>query len=101
MIKNVICGIKKRYGQKTDVQKAYLCIAVSFMTYYFFYLSVKKAFTFLYVIPLIYFVKAFIYWQPIQQRKINPIIKKIIFIMFISWLTLLIIELSLRLTGNL
>ena len=103
MINLPFSRIQEWFRKRTDRQKGDLWFIISVINYLLIYLLIGKSlFSFLSVIPAICFIKAGLYWwtEP-SQRKISPIFKKILFVMFVIWLVFLAIELILRFTGNL
>lgn len=92
--------IQKWFHKRTEKQKGDLWFVVSLITYFMIYLLIgKNPFSFLSVIPALCFIKAGLYWWiDSSQRKLRPLFKKILLILFVLWLILLSIELILRFT---
>jgi len=100
MVKPILPRIQRWLIRRTDNQKGWICFAISFVGTYLIYFVIKSGFSLLYIIPSLFLAKSYIYWIEPPQRKIRPIFKKILFVMFILWLILLMIELILRFTGT-
>ena len=97
MTGHAVNSIISWFKARTNNQKGWLYFATSFLITYLIYFILKSGFSLLYVIPLIFFVKAHIYWSCTPpEASIRPVFKKILFIMFILWIILLGIEFYLR-----
>lgn len=101
MVNRIFSPIQEWFTKKTDDQKGWICLIISVLVSCIIYFIIKNEFSSLYFISAMFIVRARLYWIRPYERKIRPIFKKILFVMFILWLILLTIELILRFTGTL
>lgn len=95
MLKLTSCCSKRWFQERTDGQKGWLLFVAGILLFYILLWLFKI--TLLYVIPSLFIIKAGLYWwsEP-SQRKIRPVLRKILVIMLIIWIILIGIEFYLR-----
>jgi len=101
MVNRIFSRTQKWFYRATDEQKSWIYLIISVLGSCFIYLIIKNEFSLLYVIPALFLIKARLCgWTEPADRKMRPIFKKILLVMFILWFILLMIELILRFTGT-